>query len=101
MWRLWEKDSHGKWELVVSLSGGGYREYRGWKWKRKDRPQGSNEKSCLNGRTRRVNNREMISLQASYVVSERYFPKVDEENGFCCFVFVLYALFHHVREVLP
>ena len=57
--------------------------------------------SLLTGRTGKVNKREMLSLQASYSISEGYFPKVNEEEGFCCFMSLLYPLFDHVREVLP
>lgn len=37
---LWEKNSHGKWELLVSFSGDGFKEYTSRKWKRRGQTSG-------------------------------------------------------------
>jgi len=33
--RLWEKNPHGEWELLVSFSGDGFKEYTGRKWRKR------------------------------------------------------------------
>lgn len=38
--RLWKKNSHGEWELLVSFSGDGFKEYTGRKWKRRGKASG-------------------------------------------------------------